>query len=114
MIKNLDKYLVPPNLLVKKAIASIVLNNERLVFVANKNKKLLGTLSEGDVLKLLLKNKTLDMKISDVMNKSFIFLSEKEKMKAKKIFKEKGVSVIPIVKSNMVISYVCRITDFID
>tara|TARA_B100001540_G_C15577295_1_gene537858 strand:+ start:94 stop:438 length:345 start_codon:yes stop_codon:yes gene_type:complete len=114
MHKKIEKYLITPNMMVSDAIESIVLNHERLVFVADKNKKLLGTLSEGDVLKMLLQKKSLDMPVSNAMNKSFIFLNINEKSKARKIFKDKGVTMIPIVKKNMIIASIIKITDLIN
>ena len=37
MHKKIEKYLITPNMMVSDAIESIVLNHERLVFVADKN-----------------------------------------------------------------------------
>ena len=43
-------------------------DNERLVFIVNKSYKILGTLSEGDIMRALLVNKNIDnVKVTSIM-----------------------------------------------
>lgn len=72
-----------------------------LVVIDNKN-KLLGTLSNGDLRKALLKGKNLKSKIKQIYKKNCIKFNEKKipsHEKIKKYFFLKGIDLIPVVNS---------------
>ena len=88
--------------------------NERLVFIVNKNYKILGTLSEGDIMKALLANKNIDnMLVTSIMNKSFKFLLKHDLVAAKKLIKKFNITIIPIVTKNLKIKSIIRLRDII-
>ena len=72
-------------------------NNCRTVVVLNK-KKIVGVISEGDIIKSLTYNKSLNIVAEKLMNKSFKFLKTNDLDQAKKIFKNTGIGLIPILK----------------
>ena len=61
--------------------AMILLNkiNERFLIVLNKEKKLLGTITDGDIRRAMLKNIDIDKQVTFCMNKKPIFAYENEK-----------------------------------
>ena len=81
-------------------LEKIYKNNYRTVIVLNK-KKIIGVISEGDIIKALIYNKSLEITAEKLMNKSFIFLKDRDTKKAKKIFKKNLVGLIPIVDKSM-------------
>ena len=88
--------------------------NERLVFIVNKSYKILGTLSEGDIMKALLANKNIDnMQVTSIMNKSFKFLLKHDLVAAKKLVKKFNITIIPIVTENLKIKSIIRLRDII-
>tara|TARA_X000000368_G_C22819254_1_gene618242 strand:+ start:295 stop:642 length:348 start_codon:yes stop_codon:yes gene_type:complete len=89
-------------------------DNERLVFIVNKSYKILGTLSEGDIMKALLANRNIDnMQVTSIMNKSFKFLLQRDVVAAKKLVKKFNITIIPIVTKNMKIKSIIRLRDII-
>jgi len=95
-MKNL-KYIVDGNDTIENIISKILINNHRTVLVVNK-KKVIGTISEGDVLRCLLVKKNLKSPANKIMNKAFKYIFfKKDLKKAKNIFTNFHVSIIPIV-----------------
>jgi Mg/Co/Ni transporter MgtE len=115
-MKNIRKYCLLENRTANEAIESILTSrkgNERLVFIVNKKFKILGTLSEGDIMRALLRNKSLDMPVTSIMNKSFKFLLKKDLIAAKKLVKKFNITIIPIVTKSMNIKSIIRLNDIL-
>ena len=92
-MENIEKYCLFENCNANEAIEKIITNyeNERLVFIVNKKYKILGTLSEGDIIRALLVNKNIDnIKVTSIMNKSFKFMLNKNQAEARKLVREVG------------------------
>jgi CBS domain-containing protein len=95
----MKKYLINYNDTIHKAIKKIDINGKRSLVVV-KNKKLFGTISDGDIRKILLKNISLKNKISKYVNIKPIKIKKSidYKKKAEDYFKKKtDLSLIPIV-----------------
>ena len=83
MIKNY--FIVNKEEKLESIIQKIVLNAHRTVLVVEK--KVVGLISEGDILKSLIYKKNMNATASSMMNKSFKFLLKKDMSQAKKSFK---------------------------
>ena len=115
-MNEIDKYCLFETSTANEAIEKIITNfeNERLVFIVNKNHKILGTLSEGDIMRALLVNKNIDnLKVTSIMNKSFKFLLKKNKAEARKLVKKFNITLIPIVTKSLKIKSIIRLQDII-
>jgi CBS domain-containing protein len=112
-MKNYNKYLIQETSTTNHAIELIQLNHERVVFVVNKKFRIIGTVSEGDIIRSILRNKSINTKITAIMNKSFKFLLNEDKNEAKKLIKKFGISVIPVVTKNFKIKSLIKIRDII-
>ncbi len=107
------KYIVDDTDTIENVISKILINNNRAVFVLKK-KKVIGTISEGDVLRCLLMKKNLKSPANKIMNKSFKYLLIKKNItKAKIIFQKFNISIIPIVKKNFELIDVITIKEVI-
>lgn len=97
---NLKKYIIDKTDSLEIAISKILIGSARTIFVVDKN-KVIGSISEGDVLRSLLQKKNLNSPARNIMNKSFKFLYDKKKInEAKKIFKKHNMSILPILNKN--------------
>ena len=112
-MKNYNKYLIQETSTTNHAIELIQLNHERVVFVVNKKFRIIGTVSEGDIIRSILRNKSINTKITAIMNKSFKFLLNEDKNEAKKLIKKFGITVIPVVTKNFKIKSLIKIRDII-
>lgn len=95
-------FIITKNKTIKEAMQLINLNRNKCVVVVDKKKKILGTLSDGDIRKALLKNYDPNTKINKFYNSKAKFLYEKDvsEEKLKEIFLNKNYDIIPIVNKN--------------
>lgn len=110
MIK--DYFLVSKNEKLNSIIEKILINGHRTVIVVEK-KKVLGLISEGDILKALLYKKNVNVSAINLMNKSFKFLMKKDDKEAKKIFQKHLCSLIPVVNSKMILKDLFTLEKFL-
>ena len=83
------------NLLV--ASKAILANHNRCVFL-ERDKRIIGVFSEGDLLKALLFGSNLQAQIKPFINLNFLYLTEKNLIEAKSLFLNNGISVIPVLE----------------
>ena len=111
-MKNLKKYIVEYNETLSFISEKILINNSRTVFV-EKNLKIIGVITEGDILRAIVRNDLLNITASDIMNKSFKFLENTDKNLSKKIFKKFKITAIPILDKKMKIKDVVELWNVI-
>ena len=109
---NIKKFIVAPENHISSVIEQILVNSHRAVIVM-KGKKVLGIISEGDILKALLYKKKLHTKAENIMNRSFKFLKSYDEKKAKEIFKNHLVSFIPIVNNKLELVKIITLEQFL-
>lgn len=98
---NLKKYLISSRANIKQTIIQINKFGLKLVCVVEKNNRLIGTVSDGDVRRGLIKNLTLENSIKKIMNKNPKFIKQKSKvLQASKIFSKFKVQAIPVLDKN--------------
>lgn len=80
------------------AIKKLEINEEKTLFVVNNNSQLIGTLTDGDIRRGLLKGVSLQDCVSSVMNEAFISLQVEQNLDvALKHMAQKGVIHAPII-----------------
>ena len=79
------------------AMLSIDMNTHRTVIVVNDRNVVVGTLSDGDIRKALLDGRLFTTPVHRVMNPDFISLTAKERDRAKAIFDEHHIFLIPVI-----------------
>ena len=78
---NFSKNIIPHTTLVRDAIEllnSLAGKDNHTLFVLNEEKQLVGTLSDGDIRRGMLANKTASDKVTEVMQCNFKFLKHKQ------------------------------------
>lgn len=111
MIKNLDSkykyYFLNQNDKIKTALTYLNENQDKCLVVLDKKNKLLGTLTDGDIRRSILKGLSFEHSIKKIINKKpfYIKLKNKEKNKLINVTKNilKNYSVIPVVNSNKIL-----------
>jgi len=97
------KLLIKDNISINKAMEVLQKTSEKCLLVIDNNNKFIGSLTDGDIRRFILKGNKLNSTIKNAYNKNPIFLNEK-KVK-KKLIKEMLVSnkidFIPIVNDEM-------------
>lgn len=97
---TLSKYIVRDHLRLNACLKAIEKNENGLVFICNKKRKLLGTITDGDIRRYLIKNSDLNCSVKKIMKKNFFSLpsnSSPEKIRRKLSSK---IKLIPLVNKN--------------
>tara|TARA_Y100000591_G_C21738929_1_gene648260 strand:+ start:424 stop:756 length:333 start_codon:yes stop_codon:yes gene_type:complete len=110
-MKN-SKFIIGSHLTILDAIDKISTNSYRTVIVIEKN-KVIGVLSEGDILKSILKNINLKANVKVAMNKSFKFVKTGQEFKAKEIIKKYLVGIVPVLNKQMELKEIIKINQYI-
>ena len=94
-MKSINNILVKKNTPLKEVINVINKSSTKIVYVVTNNNTLLGSISDGDIRRRILKKELNSLNASNVMNKKPIFLFENQK--ADQSIFDKGVVSIPLI-----------------
>ncbi len=94
---SLAKYTISQQQTIEEAMALIEENNHRTVIIVNEENVVVGTLSDGDIRKIILGHRLMTTPIHKVMTTGFIALREDERERAQEFFKREHIFLIPIV-----------------
>lgn len=82
----------------KKAVLIMRNSSDRTIFVVNNEEKLVGVVTEGDLMRALEANQFLTANISDFMNSAPVFSKTKlGEIELLRLFIDKGLLLLPIV-----------------
>jgi len=97
-MENIRQFLIKPEVSVAHAMKQMDKSGKRALFITGKNNKIVGLISDGDIRRWILKNKSLDEKVIKAMNKNPIVLKAGySKDEAKKLMLSQGVDCVPVV-----------------
>jgi CBS domain-containing protein len=99
---------------IMNAIERIEKNNMRTIFVLNSSDKVVGVVSQGDILRAIINGSNLYVQANKIMTTSFAYLTSKDLNKAMKLFKTKYFSLIPILSNDFKLKDVILFTDLIN
>ena len=108
---KLNKYVVYNSYTLNDVIETFQNNHERVAIVLNKKNKVIGVISQGDIILALNEGISLYSNISQIINNSFFYLNEKDLKKAYKLFKDKQISLLPIVTNAYILVDIITIKD---
>lgn len=103
---NLGAYLVERSVSLRDALEKINANKSRIVFVVDKDYRLLGSLSDGDVRRWLTASSTIDLSIGvgEVFNNSVVSVKASSSDATIKGFLSEKTQVLPLLdESNVVV-----------
>jgi CBS domain-containing protein len=97
-IKNFNNHIISSDETVRKLVVKLGKLKRKFCIVVDKDKKYIGTLTDGDVRRGLLLNFTLKDKIKEIYNKKSLFVKTNvSEKKIKEIFKSKKITFLPII-----------------
>ena len=110
----MESLLIKKNSSIKNALKQLSKTGEKCLVVITKDYKLLGTLSDGDVRKAILKGRYPKDKISEFYHKNCTFLKKENYSltQAREIFIKKRIDVIPVVEGMRKVVDVITFEDF--
>jgi len=100
-VNNIKEILISPNSSIKDALRIIDSGAVKIALVVSPDGKFLGTLSDGDIRRALLKQKTIEDNIKDIYCKNSIFASDSSSSNSIiELAKEKNIYEIPILNDD--------------
>jgi dTDP-glucose pyrophosphorylase len=100
-MKNWRKLLVAPSTSIIETMKNIDQNTSQFAMVVDENYKLLGTVTDGDIRRGILKGTALEEPVSMIMNKHpFTVRNGASKKAIKRLFQEKKLRQLPVINHN--------------
>jgi dTDP-glucose pyrophosphorylase/predicted transcriptional regulator len=99
---------ISPNVSIKEALKKFNDIGEKVLIVVDENKTLLGTITDGDIRRYLLKTGSFEGNISNVYNRNpkFIYSTDSPE-KAKKLMLDNKIEILPVVNNQKeVVGYI--------
>jgi len=97
-MKNWKNILVYPKSIIREAIQIIDAGALKIALVVDDSRKLLGTVSDGDVRRGMLKGYSLDEQVSQIMNSTPTVVTQNEgREKVLALMRQKQIYQIPVV-----------------
>ena len=104
---ELERYCVKEQYTIKEVLEKFESYNNRVAIVTNDSDKVIGIVSQGDILRALSAGQNLYTPVNQIIRDSFLHLYEKDLEKAYPIFKKKQISLLPIIDhSNKLIDFI--------
>lgn len=100
-LKITEDLLIKTDSRIIDAIAKLNSNSLKIVLVIDDYGKLVGTLTDGDIRRAILKNIDLSTQVINVCNRQPKYLTEPSIEEAKKMMLKYGVARIPVVNTEM-------------
>ena len=106
MNKDLEKFFIKKTATIQDALKAMVDNGSKCLVVVDSKNRMIGSLSDGDIRREILKRRKLSFKISTIFNKEpkFLFIKKYTATKAQNLFLKYLVDIIPVVdeKKNII------------
>ncbi len=95
---EIEKYIITEDFSIKEALKKIDKGAKRIVFVVDKDKRLLGSLTDGDIRRYLLKTGSIEGELKDVYNHTPFFLHENFNMQdVRPVVIKNSYRAVPVV-----------------
>lgn len=102
MDNTYKKHLLPSGSTIKDALKRLdSLAKDAIIFITDPHEKLIGSLTDGDVRRGLLKGSTLESKVDDIIHRSPRFIRKGDQNIDKVIeYRENNFKIIPVLNKN--------------
>lgn len=109
----MKKYFIKDNSTIAESMQALVDNGSKCLLVINNKEKLIGTLTDGDIRRSILKKKKLSSSIKNIYNKKpkYLLDTNYKISSAKKIFLKYLIDLIPIIDKDYKVVKVIRLND---
>lgn len=108
---DLDRYCVGERYTIKEVLEQFESNHDRVAIVINQSNKVIGVVSQGDILRALSAGRGIFTPICQIIQSSFLHLYDRDMQKAYSIFKKRQITLLPIIDQNNELLDVITVTD---
>lgn len=109
----LDDFMVPESATLLDAVEVIDNNHSRCAMVMS-GEKVVGIISEGDIMRALLRGADIHAPLAEYANPSFKFLERRDHAKALELFRRHGISLLPVLNRELHLIDVVTLRDVLE
>lgn len=95
--KILEKIIIKEHLPLKEALKVLDEAGIQILLVVDDSRRLLGVITDGDVRRHILRDGSMDIPVTQIMNRKFVSLEEGEINRAQELLKKQQINHVPIV-----------------
>ena len=110
----MNEYCIGLGYTIKEAIERIDSSKNRVVIVMDEDSKVVGVISQGDIIRALCLGKNLYSRVDSMIRPDFFYLNEKNMEKAYPLFKKINITLLPIVDEDFHLVDVINMDDIYD
>ncbi|MCA9766657.1 MAG: nucleotidyltransferase family protein [Carnobacterium sp.] len=96
---ELNDFVVIDTLPIKDAMAKMDKNARKIIYVTSEN-KLIGSLSDGDIRRWILKDQSIYAMVKEAMNSHPVFILKKDTDKAMEQMKKQNIESVPVLNED--------------
>lgn len=96
---EINDFVVSEKTTIKEAMELMDKNARKIIFVTKDN-KLVGSLSDGDIRRFILKEESIENSVSNAMNSNSVYILKDEASNGIKVMEEKKIEAIPVVNED--------------
>lgn len=108
-MEYLEIFTVPANATLLDAVEKIARNTERTVVVVD-GEVVVGVISQGDIMRALLRGTDIHSLLDPFVHRSFTFLNERDPKAAFEVFKKHTITLVPVVDRDFKLRDVITLT----
>ena len=106
-MNDFEKILINESSSLNEALVKINSNDLQAVIVISDDKKVIGTITDGDIRRSLIKKTPLSANVTDIMNKNFIYLdSDHVVQDIQNFLDENDIKFLPILKNREIVEII--------
>ena len=98
--ERLKKFIGTSDISIAETMERIDSNAGRILFIVDEQEKLIGSVSDGDIRRWILKTGSLTHSVDHAMMKEPKFLFSKEREQAKALMKREQITALPLLDTN--------------
>ena len=110
MKNKVSDFILPINSTLKDTAYFIAKNKSRCILIVKEN-RVMGIVSEGDLLRALIKSKDIYTPVNDFINVSFEFLTEHNLAKAWQLVLTKQITMVPVLSQDFRVESIITLND---
>ncbi|MCQ2022248.1 nucleotidyltransferase family protein [Clostridium butyricum] len=94
----MDEILIEKTMVIKNVLKKLDITAKKILLVIDEE-KLVGTVTDGDIRRWILKNGDLNSQVYNIMNKTPITIKVEQQFQAKNIMIKHGIEAVPVIDS---------------
>lgn len=110
----MDKHCVMNTYTIMEVIENFQTNHDRVACVVNSAGKLVGVVSQGDIIRAICSGISMYARVEKIIKPSFLYQNTRDMEKAYQIFKEASITLLPIVDDDFNLADVITLSDIYD